>query len=79
MTVILESPKLCQCRLTSQSQSLSILAVAVPIKKSLLDLFCTKAKLRSKKIRNLSQNAGKDHFRDTNVQTFLVEHAPRPR
>ena len=28
--------------------------------------------------KNLSQNAGYGHFRDSNFQTFLGEHAPRP-
>ena len=47
-----------------------------------LDLFFTKAKFTSKistkRIQNLSQNAVNGHFRDSNFQKFLGEHAPRP-
>ena len=31
-----------------------------------------------KRVRNLSQNAGKGHFRDSHFQKFWGEHAPSP-
>ena len=32
-----------------------------------------------KRVRNLSQNAGNGHFRDSNSQKFMGEHADPPR
>ena len=31
-----------------------------------------------KRVRNLTQNAGNGHFRHSNFQKFMREHAPRP-
>ena len=31
-----------------------------------------------KRVRNLSQNAGNGHFRNSNFQNLLGDHAPRP-
>ena len=49
-----------------------------------LDIFLQKrnllAKISIKRVRNLSQNAGNVHFRDSNFQKFLGGgggHAPR--
>ena len=36
------------------------------------------SKISTKQAQNLSQNAGNGHFRDSNFQKFLWEHAPRP-
>ena len=48
----------------------------------ILDFFLQKrsllAKTSTKRAQNLSQNAGNGHFRDSNFQKVLGEHAPRP-
>ena len=36
------------------------------------------SKISTKQAQNLSQNAGNGHFRDSNFQKFMWEHAPRP-
>ena len=36
------------------------------------------AKISFKRAQNLSQNAGNGHFRDSNFQKFLGEHASTP-
>ena len=35
-------------------------------------------KVSVKRVLNLSQNAGYGHFRNSNFQKFVGEHAPRP-
>ena len=35
-------------------------------------------KISIKRVRNLSQNAGNGHFRDSNFAKFSWRHAPRP-
>ena len=40
-------------------------------------LFFYKQKITIKRVRNLSQNTGNGHFRDSNFQKFLAEHCPQ--